>query len=151
MGAIGFAGGLAALLVCVRLDLSALPFESRAPYYEAIGAIASWIILPSLFLTLVPGLIAIAVTPAFHDAGWAWIKAATGILVFAGGLHALAPIQDQARLSAEALAGEISPSAVVDETHGEAGTIWVLTLVSAVNVALGVWRPRIIIRPTRRR
>jgi len=144
MGAIGFMGSLACLLV---LDHLAPPPGSLAGYTLVRGvmaAIATWIYLPSFILTLVPGLLAIAVTPAFHNARWAWIKAATGILIFAGGLHALAPIQDEARLSAEAIAGRISPSTLVGTSAGETGTLWVLLVVSTANVVLGIWRQRII-------
>jgi hypothetical protein len=109
-----------------------------------MAAIATWVFLPSFVLTLIPGLLAIAVTPAFHNAGWAWIKAATGILIFAGGLHALAPIQDEARLSAEAVAGRLDPATLAGASEGEAATMWVLLAVSTANIVLGVWRPRII-------
>ena len=91
MGSVGFMGSLASLLVLARL---APPPQSLAGYAlirSTMAEIAAWVVLPSLILTLVPGLLAIAVTRAFHDAGWAWLKAATGIVVFAGGLHALAP------------------------------------------------------------
>jgi len=142
MGAIGLMGSLAALVVLARL---APPPDSLSGYALIRGAmaeIAAWIVFPSLVLTLVPGFLAIAVTPAFHDAGWVWIKAATGLLIFAGGLHALAPIQDEARLSAEALAGGLDPATLTGISTGEVSTLWVLLAVSTVNVVLGVWRPR---------
>jgi hypothetical protein len=41
--------------------------------------------MPSLALTLIAGLLAIAVNRAFHNAGWAWAKLATGIKVWGGG------------------------------------------------------------------
>jgi hypothetical protein len=150
MGAIGFMGSLASLLILARL---APPPGSLAGYALIRGAmaeIAAWVVFPSLILTLVPGLLAIAVTPAFHDAGWAWLKAATGLLIFAGGLHALAPIQEEARLSAEALAGGPDASTLSGIAPGETGTLWVLFLVSTANVVLGIWRPRLTrpVRPT---
>jgi hypothetical protein len=144
MGAVGFMGSLASLLV---LETLAPPPSSLAGYAlirGAMAAIATWIFLPSFILTLVPGLLAIAVTPAFHNAGWVWIKAATGILIFAGGFHALAPIQDEARLSAEVLAGRLAPLMLAGTSAGEAGTMWVLLAISAANIVLGVWRQRII-------
>jgi len=149
MGAIGFMGSLAALLVLAKL---APPPDSLAGYalIRAVMAdIGAWIVLPSIVVTLIPGLLAIAVTRAFHNAGWAWIKAATGLLIFAGGLHALAPIQDEARFSAEALAGKMDPATLSGISGGELVTLWLLLAVSTANVALGVWRPRIA-RPTAR-
>lgn len=144
MGAIGFMGSLATLVVLAKL---APPPESLAGYAlirAAMAEIAAWIVIPSLILTLVPGLLAIAVTRGFQDAGWAWIKAATGILIFAGGLHALAPIQEEAQLSARALAGSLDPSALSGISGGEIAALWVLLAVSTANVVLGVWRPRIL-------
>jgi hypothetical protein len=144
MGAIGLMGALASLLILARLA----PPPSSLPAYAlmrgAMAEIATWVVLPSLILTLIPGLLAIAVTRAFHDAGWAWIKAATGLLIFAGGLHALAPIQEEARLSAEALAGGKDPATLAGVSGGEIVTLWVLLVVSTANVVLGIWRPRII-------
>lgn len=92
MGAIGLMGSLAALVVLTRLAPPPASLSGYALMRGAMAEIAVWVVFPSLVLTLIPGLLAIAVTRAFHDAGWAWIKAATGILIFAGGLHALAPI-----------------------------------------------------------
>jgi hypothetical protein len=143
IGAIGFMGSLVTLLVLAE---RAPPPESLAGYAlirAVMAEIAARIVLPSLALTLVPGILAIAVTRGFHNAGWAWIKAATGILIFMGGLHALAPIQDEARLSAEALAGQLDPATLSGVSGGEIVTIWVLLAVSTVNVVLGVWRPRL--------
>ena len=150
MGAIGFMGSLAALLVLARLAPPPASLAGYALIRSAMAAIAEWVVFPSFALTLIPGLLAIAATPAFHNAGWAWIKAATGILIFAGGLHALAPIQDEARLSAEALAGRLDPAALAGATAGEQATLWVLLVVSTANVVLGVWRPRIIRSPAHR-
>ena len=99
MGAIGFMGALACLLVLAWLAPPPASLAGYALMRSAMATIAAWVVFPSLVLTLIPGLLAIAVAPAFHEAGWAWIKAATGILIFAGGLHALAPIQEEAYTS----------------------------------------------------
>jgi hypothetical protein len=144
MGAIGLMGALASLLILARLAPSPVSLPAYALIRGVMAEIANWIVLPSLILTLIPGLLAIAVTRAFHDAGWAWIKAATGLLIFAGGLHALAPIQDEARLSAAALAGASNPATLAGLSGGEIATLWILLVVSTANVVLGIWRPRII-------
>jgi hypothetical protein len=144
MGAIGFMGSLACLLV---LEYLAPPPSFLAGYAlirGAMGMITNWVLFPSFVLTLVPGLLAFVVTPAFQNAGWAWIKALSGILIFAGGLHVLAPIQDEARLSAEALAGRLDPARLEGLSHGTAATIWVLLVVATANVVLGVWRNRLM-------
>ena len=144
MGSIGFMGSLAAVLVLAKWAPAPESLADYAYVRGVMAQIAAWLILPSLILTLVPGLLAIAVNRAFQDAGWAWIKAATGILIFAGGLHALAPIQEEARLSAQALAGTSDASALSGVSGGEVQALWVLLAVSVVNVVLGVWRPRIL-------
>lgn len=143
MGAIGFMGAAAALLVLIGL---APPPSSLAGYALVRGAMAEigrWIFLPSLVLTLIPGLLAIAVNRAFHNAGWAWVKAASGILIFMGGLHALAPIQEEAEHSAAALAGQADPATITGPDVQERLTLWMLLAVSTANVALGIWRPRL--------
>ena len=72
-----------------------------------MGGIATWVFLPSIALTLVR-LLAIAVNRAFHSAGWAWAKLATGVLIFEWGFAGIqGPMQQEAELSARALAGEV--------------------------------------------
>ena len=51
-----------------------------------MGAVATWIFLPALALTLLSGLLAMALNRAYLNAGWAWVKLATGVLMFEGGL-----------------------------------------------------------------
>lgn len=143
MGAIGLMGAIACLLVLLSLTP---PPRSLAGYAQMRGAMAEigrWIFLPSFVLTLIPGLLAIAVNRAFHNAGWAWVKAASGILIFMGGLHALLPIQEEAEQSAAALAGEVDPATITGPDVEERVTLWVLLVVSTANVALGIWRPRL--------
>lgn len=136
-------GSLACLLVLEHLA----PPPSSLPSYVlisgAMGMIVNWVFFPSFFLTLVPGLLALAATPAFHNAGWAWIKAASGILIFAGSLHALAPIQDEARLSAKASAGHLDPAMLEGASGGTAATMWILLAIGTANIVLGIWRQRI--------
>ena len=72
-----------------------------------MGSIATWIFYPSLGLTLVSGLAAIAFGKAYHNAGWAWAKALSGVLLFESGfVGVLGPIQQEAKRSAAALAGK---------------------------------------------
>ena len=132
MGAAGLMGSMAALVVLVNSAPAPTQLGDYAHARGAMAAIANWIVLPSLVLTLVSGLLAIAATKPFHDAGWAWAKAATGILIFAGGLHALSPIQEEAERAAVALAGQGDPAALAGASQAEAATLWVLLAVSNV-------------------
>ncbi len=143
MGAVGLVGSMASLIVLVSLAPPPTALADYAMIRGAMDEIARWIVLPSLVLTLTAGLLAIAASRAFHNAGWAWVKAATELLMFAGTLHALAPIQEEANASASALAGQLDPATLTGTLGGETATLWVLLAVSAANVALGIWRPRL--------
>jgi uncharacterized membrane protein len=127
LGAAGFMGGMGALLVVVLVAPGSI---------GAMAKIAAWIIAPSMILTVVSGLLAMAANPAFYDAGWVWVKLASGILVLEGGVHLLGPIQEEAKRGAG------DPAGLATLLRSESGTLWVLLAVSAANVALGIWRPR---------
>jgi hypothetical protein len=103
MGAIGLMGAMACLIVLIFFSPPPTQLAGYALMRGAMASIATWVFFPSLGLTLVAGLLAIAVNRAFHNAGWAWVKLATGILMFEGGLvYIQGPMQDEAALSASA-------------------------------------------------
>ena len=81
IGAVGMMGSLAA---CVVLATSAAPDTPAqfAAIRQAIVLLHKYLYVPSLALAMISGLIAIAATNAFKDAGWAWFKALTGISMF---------------------------------------------------------------------
>lgn len=143
LGAIGLMGSMACLVVM----LLALPAPAALPAYAALrgamGDIATWVVFPSLALTLVAGLLSMAVNRAFHNAGWAWAKLATGILVFEWSFVAIiGPLQEEAELSRRAAAGQGDAAALGASLGAEVGSLWVMLAVAALNVVLGVWRPR---------
>jgi hypothetical protein len=70
-GAVGLMGAMACLLVLLRVTPAPTSLPEYALMREAMGAIATWIFLPSLGLTLIAGLLAMALNPAYHNAGWA--------------------------------------------------------------------------------
>lgn len=147
MGAIGLMGAMACLLVMLSLTPPPSALASYAQMRGAMGAVATWVFFPSLGLTLLGGLLAIGLHRGFHDAGWAWLKLATGILIFEGGfVGVLGPMQEEARRSAAALAGTVDPATLGDALGPERNTLWVLLAVATVNVALGIWRPRLLRR-----
>ena len=144
MGAIGLIGTMGCLLVL----LSFAPPPASLPEYAlirvAMGAISTWIFFPSLALTLIAGLLAIALNRAYQNAGWALVKLATGVLVFeAGFVGVLGPMQKEAERSAAALAGQVDPATLARSLTAERNTLWLLLAVATVNVVLGVWRPRV--------
>ncbi|VUD70519.1 hypothetical protein MET9862_01088 [Methylobacterium symbioticum] len=147
MGAIGLMGAMAALLVLLSVAPPPSSLAGYALIRGAMGAIATWIFLPSLALVLLAGLLAIAVHRGFHSAGWAWVKLATGILIFEGGFVGIqGPMQEEAKRSAAALAGQADPATLAASLGPERNTLWVLLAVATANVVLGVWRPRIGLR-----
>ena len=103
--------------------------------------------LPSLGLTLIAGLLAIAFNRPYHNASWAWLKAASGLLVFESGfVGVMGPMQQEAERSAGALAGQVDPATLAGSPGAEQGVLWVLLAVATVNVMLGIWRPRLVRR-----
>lgn len=144
IGAIGLMGSMACLLVLMSFTPSPKSLAEYALMHGAMDEIATWVFFPSLVLTLMAGLLAIGVNRAYHNAGWAWAKLATGTLIFEGGLvNALGPIQEEAKRSASALAGQLDPATITGSYGAERGTLWVLLAVTMVNVVLGIWRPRL--------
>jgi hypothetical protein len=69
MGAIGLMGAMACLLVLLSFMPDPASLSEYVRMRAAMGGIATWILFPSLGLTLIAGLLAIAVTRAFHNAG----------------------------------------------------------------------------------
>ena len=146
LGAIGMMGALACLLALLWFAPPPAAPEGYAAARAGMGAVAKWVFMPSLGLTLIAGLLAIAASPAFHNAGWAWLKAATGILLFESGfVGVLGPMEREAARSAKVFAGE-SVASLAPLFSSERNVLIVLFLLSVANVVLGVWRPRLVRR-----
>lgn len=151
LGAIGMMGAMACLGVMLVFAPPATELAAYAALREAMAAVATWVFMPSLGVTLVAGLLAIAASPAFHNAGWAWIKAATGILIFEGGfVGVLGPMQREAEIAAKVVAGQLDAASLGVSLSPEKMTIWILLAVSIANVVLGVWRPYLLRRTSGR-
>jgi hypothetical protein len=144
MGAIGLVGAMACLLVLLSFTPPPTSLSEYAVMRGAMGGIATWIFLPSLRLTLIAGLLAIAVNRSYHSAGWAWAKLLSGVLVFEWGFAAVqGPMQQEAELSAGALVHKVDPAALAASLDAEWKSLWVLLAIATANVILGVWRPRL--------
>lgn len=143
MGAIGLMGSMACLLVILYIAPAPAEIVQYALLREAMSRIATWIFMPSLALALIAGLLAIAVNRAFHNAGWAWAKALSGILIFEYGLIGVqGPMRQEAELSARAAAGEVPITELSVSLGAERMSLWILLAVATANVVLGIWRPR---------
>jgi hypothetical protein len=143
VAAAGLTGAIAALAIVLILAPGSIGAAGYVPLMATMAKVAAWTIGPSMVLTVVSGLLSMAATPVFYDAGWVWIKAGTGLLVLEGGLHVLGPLQEEAKRGAGALSGRLNPADVATLFTAESNTLWVLLAVSVANIALGVWRPRL--------
>lgn len=143
IGAVGVMGGFAACIVLAN----ATPTPSLIAYAtmrQGIAAIAQWLLLPSLGIVLISGLLAIAANEIYKNAAWAWIKALLGISVFEGTLLTInAGARRAAELATLAVSGQGDPAQLAEVLHAERGGLWLLLSLSAANIVLAVWRPRI--------
>lgn len=135
---IAFGGGLAACLVINLLAPRASP-AGFAAAREAFAAIAHYVLVPSMAVVVVSGLLAIAATRPYLDAGWAWLKALLGLSVFEATLVTVGASSKQAELVAAAA----DPAVLAALLQSERNTLWLLIALSAANVVLAVWRPRL--------
>lgn len=148
LGAIGFMGGLAAILVLVA-NTAVEPTASFAAVRNGIALINKWLLTPSLLIVLVSGLLAIAATNAYKDAGWAWMKALLGVVTFEGTLLTIVGSgRKAAEQAAAAVAGQADAMTQVTALlRTERGAAWLMLGLGFINIVLAIWRPRF----TRRR
>jgi hypothetical protein len=148
MGAIGVMGAMACLLVLLAFAPAPTSVEQYALMRGAMAGIAKWVFLPSMALTLVAGLLAIAINKAFHNAGWAWAKLLSGVLVFEWGFVGVqGPMEMEAKASANTLAGQVAGqtdiASLAASLSAEQNSLWILLGVATFNVVFGIWRPRL--------
>ena len=143
MGAIGLMGAMACLLVLLSMTPAPSSLAEYSLMRGAMAAIAKWVFMPSLALTLIAGLLAVAFNRAFHNAGWAWAKLLSGLLIFEYGLVGIqGPMQQEADQSVLALSGSVEATSLAASLSSERMSLWALLVVATANVVLGVWRPR---------
>jgi hypothetical protein len=144
MGAIGVMGAMACLLVLLAFAPQPESVSEYALMRGAMAGIAKWVFLPSMALTLVSGLLAIAVNRGYHNAGWAWAKLLSGVLVFEWGFVGVeGPMEMEAKASALAAGGGADLAALAASLSAERNSLWILLGVATFNVVFGIWRPRL--------
>jgi uncharacterized membrane protein len=143
LGAIGFMGGLAACLVLVATT-AVEPSASFAAIRHGIALINKWLLTPSLVVVLVSGLLALAATDAYKNAGWAWMKALLGVVTFEGTLMTIVGNgRRAAEHAAAAAAGQADAMTQVSATlRTEWLALWLFLALGLANIVLAVWRPR---------
>lgn len=142
---LGSAGIIGALVTHVVL-LARMPADptARLETCRTMGMVAQWVVVPSLGACLVSGLFAMAIQPRFHDAGWAWIKALTGVGMLEGTFGSVVgPARDAAAAAARIAAGEGDPTELDALLRHERNGLLAILFLSTLNVVLGVWRPRL--------
>lgn len=146
LGSAGIIGAFGACLAMVSFAPEpSVSLEAYAASRASIAIVSKWILVPSLLLVLVSGLAALGANPAYHDAGWAWLKALTGLAMFEGTLLTVdSTARQAAELTAAAAASGLMDAEKLESLLGrEQGGLWGLLAIAIANVVLGVWRPRL--------
>lgn len=141
IASIAFGGALAACLVInLTTDVAAPGFLAAR---QVFAAIAQYVVVPSMAVVVLSGLLALAATRGYRDAGWAWMKAVLGISVFMATLMVVGSAgQDGELLAAAAAADQARLQALL---RSERITLWLLIALGIVNVVLAVWRPKLTV------
>jgi hypothetical protein len=145
---VGAAGVLGAVATClVMIATAPADPHAYAALRQSIVVLHQWVLLPALGALLLSGLLAIAATPAYKDAGWAWMKALLGLAMFEGSLLTIVAsgkkIAGYAAVAASGHAAEVA-GPLAQALRTEQGGLWIIGAVSLANVVLGVWRPRFV-------
>jgi hypothetical protein len=141
VASIAFGGALAACLVINLTTNVAAPGEFLAAR-QVFAAIAKYVLVPSMAVVVVSGLVALAATRGYRDAGWAWLKALLGLSVFEATLLVVGSAARHGELAAAAT----DPATLQALVRSERITLWLLIALSVANVVLAVWRPRLTVQ-----
>ena len=143
LAAAGLLGGLAVYM----LLLVVAPQDTPAAYADlriSIAAISNYLLLPSLAVVLLSGIASMVLHDPYLHKGWAWLKAASGILMFKGILTIVGAKADYASTVAQRVAeGEVAAEVLERALTYEWATLGVMLALSVANVVVGVWRPRL--------
>lgn len=138
VASITFGGALAACLVINQVASRESAAEFAAAR-QSLTVIAQYLLVPSMGVVVLSGLLALAATRAYMNAGWAWIKALLGLAVFEATLVVVGSKDKQAAI----IAAFPDPAALDVLLRSERNTLWLLVVLCIINVVLAVWRPRL--------
>lgn len=140
IAALGLGGGLAACLV-INLSHAGTSAENFVAARLVFDAIAQYVIFPSLAAIILSGLLSIAATKGFHDAGWAWVKALLGLSLFEATLLSVGASRKRDELAAAVA----DPTLLATMLNAERNTLLLLIGICIANIVLAVWRPRLMV------
>jgi len=147
---IGLTGGLAAYMAILYSGPGFDSLEAYAALRQSLAFVSKWLLLPSMILTVVSGLLSLAVHHPFQNAAWVWLKALLSLLIFEATLASVdTRARDAARLASEAASGLRDTGLLEGLAAREWTAYWTILALCLANVALGIWRPRLY-RPASR-
>jgi hypothetical protein len=142
----GIVGGIVAYAL-ILLYAPQSDVQEYADMRQTISAVCQYMIMPSLGISLITGLLAMAVHRPFQELRWVWVKALLGISMFEATLAIIqAKGADAARISAKIAAGEPMQSQLAATIASEWTTLFAILAISIANYVLGVWRPSLAMR-----
>ncbi len=110
---------------------------------QLMERISTLVLMPSLLMSLLFGLLSMAMVQRFHGAPWVWGKLLTTVLMLEGSLLGIqSPTKKEAALAASALSDESLVAGLALKVDAEQWSLIMIGFVATANVALGVWRPR---------
>lgn len=137
-------GATVAIVVMSNLPDAHTQPEVFLSYRQLLRQVAYWILLPAMGTTIVSGLLAIAVHRPFHGARWAWLKAIMVVWILEGVLGGLlGPADRGLRLAEKSIVTQSDLVELNKVAEQEWGVAWLIIIIAIVNIALGVWRPRL--------
>ncbi len=142
----GIVGGIFAYALILTYSPQASA-QDYAAMRQTIEAVCNYMLMPALGISLVTGLLALAVHRPFQELRWVWVKALLGISMFEATL-AIIQIKgaDAARISAKIAAGEPLQADLAATIASEWTTLFAILAISIANYVLGVWRPPLAMR-----
>ena len=142
--------GLIGALVAYLLVLWKGPQDSAVQYAdlrEIISLIARYILVPSLGISLVSGLLSMMVHKPYQQKRWAWAKAFLGLAMFESTLAITqAKAIDAAEFAARIAKNDNAAAAqelLSEAIQSEWNVLFAILAISAVQTALGIWRPKL--------
>jgi uncharacterized membrane protein len=144
VGACGMVGAMVGALALIAFAPQETP-RAYADMRLSVAVLADYILLPSLGITLVSGLVSMAVHTPYLSKGWALVKAAFGIIMFKGVLHlvgAMGQYAEELDAALTAVNAEAAGPPAGALAH-EGLLLWTMLVLSVANIVFGVWRPRL--------